>query len=250
VKRLIPILALLGWLIALPSWAAVTITQHVGTWSNASANSVALTVTSTASGALLIVSCGTNYPLATDACTGVTDNQSNTYTEATNAASTGASSGTTDVYYKLSGTGGVTTVTCSYTLTDTKQKYCHLTEVAGFTTAAFDLAGHVDNQTASSNVETGASITTTSTTGFVLGVVMSGSTVDQNPNSGNEFTSGGDVINSDFAVATLISSTAAAHQPVWHANFSTTFFSASTVAFKEAAAAVTTTGWSFGGGWF
>lgn len=219
----------------------ITVTQHKSGHSTASATTVTVTTTSTGSGKLLVVA-ACNAGTRTVAASGVTDNIGNTYTQATNAAANANSSvDNSDIWYCLSATSGVTTITITFTgSAGTFVKDAEAWEVSGFTSAAFDLAGHTnDNADGGDNVTDGTSVTTTSTTGFIVGAIKvpAGSVVDVNPNTGNEFTSGGDIASgTDSAFCSFISSTAAAHKPQWHHGNSFINSATSTAAFKEAGA--------------
>lgn len=205
---------------------------------SASQTTSAATITSSGAGHLIVVGLIAFDPApAARTVSGVTDNIGNTYTQATGAASSSVSgSTTTDVWYCLSASAGVTTVTGTWSgAAWAGSKAVIVWEVQGMTTAAFDLAAHVSNGTGAANLDAGASVTTTGASGFVVGVANTDNSIDLNPNTGNEFTSGGasDPSGTGWAGASLISSTAAAHQPVWHDTNPTSPYGASTAAFKD-----------------
>lgn len=214
---------------------ALSLVQHKVAQTTASQLTVAVTVTSTAVGALLVVCTGNN---GTRTVVSVTDNAtggSNTYVQASGAAGT-TGVDQTDVWYCLSAAhAGATTVTVTFSgVAGTFNKEAWVFEVSGFTSAAFDLAANVTNGTGVASTDTGASVTTTSTTGFLVGVITTSFTIAANPKAGNEFTSGGDISATSDAACSLISSTATAHQPVWTDGTATASFCSSTAAFKEA----------------
>lgn len=216
------------------SQAAVTLIQHKVTQTTANQLTVAVTLAPTASGSLIVVCTGnagtrTVLSVVDDASGG-----SNTYTQAASAAATQAAH-QSDIWYVLSAANsGAVTVTATFSgATGTFNKEAWVFEVSGFTTAAFDGAGGVTNGTGASNTDTGAAITTTSTTGFLAGVIITANNITVNPKAGNEFTAGGDITSTSDAAASLISSTAASHQPAWTDSAAAGSFCSSTAAFKE-----------------
>lgn len=212
---------------------ALSVVQHVVARSALSANSVTATVTSTTAGTLLVVGMAQDGS-STNTATGVTDG-GDTFTAATGAGTSGGgNSVTSHVYYCLSGAGGKTSVVGTFTNTDTSIKTIEVWEVSGWNTCVFDLAAGTTNGTGVGTDYSGPSVTTTGTTGFVVGVCVSaGMSVTVNPKAGNEFTAGGDISAEGKGFCSLISSTAAAHQPVWTGDSSGISFNASTAAFKD-----------------
>lgn len=214
--------------------AAIAVAHHTVNSVNTNGVTVAVTVTSTTGGNLLIVGTANEGGRTVSS---VTDNKgggSNTYVQATSAASAGTA-GNTDLWYCLNAGGGVTSVTITYSgAAGTFFKIGWVWEVSGFTTAAFDVANNLGNGSGSGTDDTGAAVTTTSTTGFVAAVLESASGVQVNPKAGNEFSSGGDIDSNTLAAsASLISATAATHTPVWTDFGSNQFITGSTAAFKE-----------------
>lgn len=212
---------------------AITLVQHKVNSTSANQATVAVTVTSTTAGNPLIVGAANGASMTV---TGVTDNKAggtNIYTQATSAAAS-QGGGRTDVWYCLNPGGGVTSVTVTFSVSDTNVKDGWVFEVSGFSAAAFDLANHLNNGTGVGTTDTGVSVTTTSATGFVVGVIAVGTAIVTNPASGNEFTAGGDIAaGSSNAACSLISTTAAGHQPAWTDSNTNAAFCASTAAFKE-----------------
>lgn len=189
-------------------------------------------ITSTLQGSLIVVGAAN---VAGRTVTGVTDNLgTNTYVRATSAAAV-STTGTlgTDIWHCLGANAGVTSVTITYSgAAGTDNKDGWVDEVTGFTTAGFDLANHVDNQTSAANVDSSAAITTTSTNGFAMAVVAVTTLTTANPKVGNEFSAGGDIAaNTTNAACALISSTAASHQAQWSDAGSN--YCASIAAYKE-----------------
>lgn len=231
-RKLLAALALI-FSMTLSSWGAITITQHAKGSSSANSTDVAVTVSSTASKVLVV---GTVRNGSTDTVSSVADNIGNTYVHATSSKAVFGAV-TSDIWYCLNATSGVTTVTVHWGVTATTNKLAEVWEVAGFTTPVFDLANNGSNDGAA-NVITGASVTTTSTIGFIAAIVGDGnSDITQNPNAGNEFTSGGDIVDgTNFVGATsLISVTAAAHNSAWHTTSAAPHEVNSIAAFKESA---------------
>lgn len=221
---------------------AIALRSHKGTDSAASATTVQVTsITATLTGSLIVVGAAN---VGGRTVTGVTDNIGNTYTQATGAAGASiADTLGTDVWYCLSAASGVTSVTVTFSGgAGTFNKDAWVDEVTGFTTAAFDVAAALNEGSGVANVDTGAAVTTTSATGFVVGVVATSSGISANPTAANEFTAGGDIVaNTLNAMCALISTTAAAHIPIWDDFDLHAAICGSTVAFKESAGGGRTT---------
>jgi hypothetical protein len=223
--------------VALPVSASLTEVQHKKNFSAANATTVAVTIAANSAGNLIAVGTDNN---SSRTVIGVADNAtggSNTYVQATSALGTNGGD-SVDVWYVLSAAhAGATTVTVTFSgAAGTFSKNAWVMEVSGFITAGFDLANNVTNGTGSGTDDNGASVTTTSTTGFVIGVMATGGTITGNPKTGNEFTAGGDISGGN-AACSLISSTAAAHKPVWTDTGSNQTNAGSTAAFKETSGA-------------
>ncbi|HMD31667.1 MAG TPA: hypothetical protein VKG84_07140 [Candidatus Acidoferrales bacterium] len=224
-----------------PSWAQ-SIVQHQKGTSTASAVTVAVSVTSTSAGNSLIA-CPAN--LGNRTVSGVTDNAAggtNTYTQGVGSQDTqnNTTVGNVDCWYALNTShGGATAITVTFSgAAGTFGKAVFFYEVAGFTTAAFDAAANLAGAgQGAGTTDTGAPVTTTSTKGFVVGIICSAAFVASNPASGNAFNAGGDTDGAvtGCAAASLISTTAAAHTPVWTDGASGRVFNSSTTAFKETA---------------
>lgn len=216
---------------------AITVTQHQHNDSILSATTVAVTVSALGTGNLLVVGCGNN---GTRTVSGVSDG-ANTYLQGpTCAASANTSADNTDIWYCLSSASGPTTVTVTFTgVAGTFAKDAEVWEVHGFTTAGLDVHGIVNNTQQTNQLDNGASVTTTSTVGFIAACchtsTSGGGSISLNPNTGNEFSSGGDISGTLFGAVSLISTTAAAHQAVWGDGNSFLNYCNSTLAFKETA---------------
>lgn len=227
---------------------AITVTQHKTGHSVVSALTVGITMTSTAAGKLLAVGCASalNHTVAS-----VTDNIGNTYTQATGAAANANSNADrSDVWYCLSASAGVTTITITYNGTaGTFAKDGTAWEVSGFTTCVFDVAKAANDINQTNGIDdpgTNGTVTTTSTTGFIVAEIKTdpGGIIAANPRAGNEFTSGGDIATGTLSAGcSLISTTATTHKPIWDDGNSFLNFCCSVVAFKEAPAAGDTQEW-------
>jgi hypothetical protein len=230
-KRLL-ILALL--LMVPPAFGAISIIQHVHNHVYTNGATVTCTLSSTgASRNIIVGAMSATSGAGAVSVSSVADNQLHTFVQA--SGSRGVHAGNlhgSEIWHALNVSAGVTTVTVTFSGEATSYwKACFAYEVSG--TVTFDTAAKVDTGTCVTLICTGASVTTATTTGFVLGVIVV-DPVDQNPNSGNEFTSGGDTdTDGNGAAVSLISSTAAAHQPVWHGSVGADTFTSSTAAYKQ-----------------
>ena len=209
---------------------AITIIQHVGSSSSASSTDCATTITSSTANLLVV---GVTKNADTDSVSSVTDNIGNVYLQVPNAHGIfGAAS--TDTWYCPNAAPGVTTVTVHWGVSSTSPRGNEVWEVSGFVAPILDIGNH-GAVAGSGNVVTGATVTTTAVVGFISAIVLLGSgTVTLNPNTGNEFTSGGDTINgATYGAVSLISSTAAAHNAAWGTSGATPNECNSIAAFKE-----------------
>lgn len=211
---------------------AIAIVQHGGVVNDGTNGNTAVGTISSTTANLIVCAISRSV---NDTVTGVIDNIGNTYIQATSARG-GAGASFCDVWYCATAGAGVTTVTVTYTITSTATRKLDVFEVSGFTTAGLDVAaGGGHNGIA--NVYVGETLTTTSTSGFIVGTINMTSTVDQNPTTGNEFTSGGDLIGTGGAACSLLSVTATTHTPSWHCTaLPTAAYSNSVAAFKETGA--------------
>lgn len=206
---------------------AVQLVQSAANTTTASANSIALTVSATGSGNLLVVAANNN---GTRTVTGVSDG-TNAFTQASGAAGTNSAKNT-DIWYLLKSTAGMTTITVTFSgSSGTFTKDAWFWEVTGFHHVAFDTAGHVNSGAQSGGLASGASVTTTGGLDFIVGVDLTNFAVTSNPKLGNAFISGGYILSDNDAASSLISQSAASYQPVWTDNG--TSFTSSTAAFRE-----------------
>lgn len=207
------------------AWAIV---QKPGAYSAANATTVAVTLSSTSAGNLLVV--GT-YNSNTATVSSIVDNiGTNVYVQATSALGTN-SNRKTDVWHVLSTSAGVTTITVTFSgAAGTYDKCVWAYEISGVAAPVFDLANNSTGNS-SGNAVPGGSVTTTGTTGFILGVAFCNGGVVASPAAGNEFTSGSTTVDS-YSSCSLLSSTAAAHAPAW-TNNSDGAYVTSTSAYKE-----------------
>jgi hypothetical protein len=85
-------------------------------------------------------------------------------------------------------------------------------------------------------VAAGASVTTTSATGFAVGAIAAPQVgIVNNPTGGNEFSAGGNICpDGRMAAVSLISSSAGSHTPSWEVGSSVASYATLTVAFKAA----------------
>lgn len=215
--------------------------QHKVGETNANQATLPITVTATSAGNLMVVAaCNTG----TLTVSGVADNAaggSSVYAQVAGAQFVGNANDLGDVWASLNVKGGVTQVTITFSAADTSIKDGWAMEVSGLSSPVVDVKNVANTQTGVGTTDTGASVTTTATDGFIIGVITtSGSVLGGNPAGGNEFTAGGDVqATTGNGAVSLISTTAAAHQPVWTDAGSAQTFGAATVAFKAGVVAVT-----------
>lgn len=192
-------------------FSLATIVQKPGTLSTANANTVAVTVASTGAGNLLVLG---SFNSDTRTVSSIADNiGTNSYIQAASAAGTNGAL-KTDIWHCLSTSAGVTTITLTFLgAAGTFDKILWCYELSGFISPLFDLANN-NSGTSVGNSVPGASVTTTSIIGFILGLGYCWGGVVANPTGGNEFTSGSTTTGS-VGACSLLSSTAAAHAPAW-----------------------------------
>lgn len=208
---------------------AVSIIQHTTGHSASLGLTVTCALTATGASRNIIVGVASGSSGASNLIvSGITDNQGNAYQLAAGSRGT-YEYAATEVWHSLGAAGGVTSMTVTFSGNPGLYRECFAYEVSG--TLTFDTASKVDSGMCVANVCTGASVTTATTTGFVLAIVAT-DPIDQNPKTGNEFTSGGD-IGFGGAAASLISGTAATHQPAWHNDRASQHFVSSTAAYRQ-----------------
>lgn len=220
--------------------AAIVVVQHNKNDSGSTGlTTLAVTVSATASGNIIVV--GVAGGNTTNTATGVTDNGSggsSTYTLVSGTAGgPDPGGGFTSFYWTTSSHSGATTITATYSSVDFPMVV--VWEVSGFTTPVVDGTNTIDT-TSGTTTANGASITTTGATSFVAAIITLDHSVSQNPKVGNEFTSGGDIGAATGGAGTsLVSVSAAAHQPVWLTTAAATYVS-STMGVKESSGAACT----------
>lgn len=143
---------------------AYTHTRTTNAVSTANAATVAVTITATAAGCTLGVS---TFTSANHTTTGVSDNinGSTGWTQATSAAGSQGAARTEDIWYHLNPGAGVTTVTVTFSVSDTNGKEAIVHEFAG--TGTFDTGNHL-NDIASGATQTGAAATPSTTTNLLI----------------------------------------------------------------------------------
>lgn len=206
------------------------IVQRKQTATAATATTLAVTMTAITAGNLLACDIGwmSNAVTISKVCTNgstCTGSDANSLTAATSNGTAACQETTANpdfhrhIYYLLSApSGGSTAIQVNYSATTVnREATCYeVTRPSG--SWAFDIAGHLDNQTGSGTTLAGPSITTTGTTGIMFAGVSVGNTIPQggNPAVGNEFLTGGDIFaTTTDATQSSVSGTAAAHQPIW-----------------------------------
>lgn len=204
-------------------YAQIVSRVPIGTLTGASAT-LAITVPAITAGDLLVVAVGNNSSRnITSVCTdGGTCAGGNAFTQAT--AGTGAlcSVGTArgDIWYLLSApAGGSTTITVTYAVGTAVNREAMFVEVRRPSGSwAIDTAAHVNSGTGSGLTLTGATMTTSGSTGFGLAYVSVGNTIPQGgvPAVGNEFMAGGSIFTTTTnAAATAVFGASGSHIPVF-----------------------------------
>lgn len=188
---------------------ALTVLHHVGT--TGVNGGLTLTVPATGNGNLLVV-----IVAFTDGVTvtSVSDGTNN-FIQFPNAY---VNSGTydyfaMDVWYLPSSVSGKTTITLNNTCCASFIDFEYW-EVSGLTSPRPDVVASMVNGAQSGGLATGAAVTPANLNEFILAGDVTGGTVTGNPAGGNEFTSGGDIVNGDGYISYISTSTASA-QPVW-----------------------------------
>jgi len=223
------------------AFASLTIVQHTNNgFSLPVSTTWSLPITATGNGNLLVAgilsACSSQYATISSVSDGT-----NNFTQFPNAVGETLVSPTyylSDVWYLPKSNSAKTTITVN--LNTSGDISVEIWEISGFTNPIPDVAGVVNNGTDVANTDTGAAVITTSTTGFVVGENCTQYQVTANPAAGNEFTSGGDIDPNHNGFCSLISSTAASHQPTWTDSTNGSLFVSSTAAFKEGGATSST----------
>lgn len=211
-------------------WAAATIVQTTLGHSAVSSTTLAVTVTSTGSGNLLVL--GSATPFNSVTVSSISGGCSGSWTQATGAAGSDSWFGSeTDVWYCLSSSSGATTVTITYS-GSSDNKTGIVWEVSGMTSPSLDDADHVNDGTAATI--TGPTLTSTGSDMFAVGMTATASGVTEFPASGNAFSSGGARSGDwDASGISLATTTSGSHTPVWTTG-ATGHWSVSAAVFKSA----------------
>jgi fibronectin-binding autotransporter adhesin len=223
------------------SGTTLCLVQKAVNESTTNSNTVAVTVTSTVGGRLMIALASGSASMT---ATSVVDNASspNTYTHVSNAASSGTGGIWTDAFYCANCNAGATSITLTVSATSTAVKQIYVFEVAAADTVPFDIAAVTSNATGSSNTDTGAAVTTTNANDFIASVVNTAGTV-ASIKAANAFTLG-NISSSSDASAYMIASSIGTYTPQWTDGTAAPATASTTVAFKQAGSG----GGSSGGG--
>lgn len=229
-KRFLPFLILLCALfVPIGAQATLTQVQHKFASSNASANTVVVTVTALGSGNLVIVGAlGT----ASDTISGVADG-SNTYVQATSCRAVSAGGRFTDVWYAKNSVSGPTTVTVTFGTTNTNRKEAYVHEVSGAATSApFDACGTLTDTGNGSLNLTGAAVTTVAANTYIIGLERTNQS-STNAGAGGGFTND-DASNAGASVHRIVSAQGAYTPTYVNTGTSPTDDAYSTASFKAA----------------
>lgn len=208
------------------AFAALVEVQHVG-YGAGTGTSATATVAATGSGNLLVVIVANTPGIKVTSVSDGTDN----FTQFPNAYFNG-SIGSMDLWYLAKSISGKTSMTVNFSGSSSFVDV-EFWEVSGFNHPFPDVVGIISPfGVVSSTTATGAAVLTTGTTGFIVAGDDTAGGVTVNPAGGNEFSSGGNLFNTD-GYCSLISSTAAIHQPAWTESTNGAHFNSITAAFKE-----------------
>lgn len=231
-KRLLTLALLVG--ASASSFAQITQVQHkVGT-SNTNANTVAVTVSATGSGNLIIVGVGGS---SSQTVTGVSGGCSGSYLQVTGARATESGGRFSDVWYCASSSAGATTITVTFSAASTARKEGYVHEVSGMDTSSpVDTAAALSNIASCSAPCTGAADTTTNANDYIIGVFRTAG-ICNNTGAGGGFTND-DASSAGCAVHDIVSATGT-YTPTYSMS-SAGVGAASTVSFKAAGGAPAT----------
>jgi len=227
-----------NWVADLTGFSASGGTEilHSTSAQGTSSATLAITIPSTTSANLLVAAIGSYNSTArtvSKVCLdGTTCATANKFTQATSAAANDAGSAT-DIWYLLSAPSGKTTMTITYSASasNVEAMYYEVQNPSGSSWALDTSSGNNATGSVSGGLATGAAITTTGGTDFMAAIVGVSNAVTANPEIGNEFTNPGVIFsNTSDAATSLLTTSAAAHTPVWSDASGT--FATSTAAFK------------------
>lgn len=210
---------------------AVTVVQHVMSADATSGTVLAATLAASGAGNLIVV-LARSVAGAASPITGVTDGTT-AFTQATGSFFDDINA-TMDVWYLLSSNSGKTSISITWTVTNTNRR-AEVWEVSGFGTCQFDGGSNLNTQTAPGFSYHGSPITTTGSKGFMVAGIFQGGgvTVFTNPTGGNEFTAGGDTAGGN-AYNSAILTTAGVHVSDWTGDVGSQSYGTTAAAFKEA----------------
>jgi hypothetical protein len=257
-KRLLVVLIALS----ISCSATITVIQHSHAESINNGSTVTCTLSATGASRNIIVGAVHTLHEAVWVAS-VTDNKGNIYVQPpgnalgpNNWELPGAHGGVfatefSEIWHSLGTSAGVTSVTITFNMPLPQivpvpmvfSKACFAYEIdgAGMTFDAYASQLSPFSPPCVVNLCTGASVSTNANVGFVLGIIVVAGyssvplrLVDQSPANGNEFTAGSEIaLGGITAAASLISSTAAAHQPAWHIDTVPGFLASSVAAYRQ-----------------
>ncbi len=209
-------------------FAAVAVVQHKVHFHAGGASSISTTVTATGSGNLLVAATLSAQPHFLTISVSDGTNSFIKFPEATGTDI--LNDAQAEIWYLPQSTSGKTLVTLTI---GASSDFIGLEvwEVSGFTNPVPDAVGVVNDGAQTGGTAAGSPVRTRSAKGFIVGMDLTSQSISSNPAAGNEFSSGGDIDAGGDAFCSLISTTAATHQPSWTDDGNT--FTSITAAFKE-----------------
>ena len=195
-------------------------------------------VPATTSGNLFVVAVGVYNSTArtiTKVCLGgdSTCSSGTQLTQLTGATSTGSGHGATSIWYTLTAPSGATQldVVASGSAANIEAAYYEVNKYSG--SWATDGGSQTTNGTGSGTTDSGPSITTTGSVDFCAANIGVSNVIKASPLSGNEYLYGATIFsNTSDAAASLLTTSASAHQPKWLDGGSGNSFSSSQGCFK------------------
>lgn len=201
----------------------ISLIQHANNSTAASQNTIAVTISPSAKGSLIVVGYAGTCHLGganTNTVTGVSDG-TNTYIQVPALALTGTTSrNTTDVWYAVNSVAGITTVTVTVQATDVSEKNAEIWEVAGMGNLKpmVDVVSTTQNDVSTATTTpSGPSNTTTNSDDFIVAnYIDDTNSVTVNPTAGNAFNAGGDIssVSNSGHVSAIVTSKAT-YTPNW-----------------------------------
>jgi hypothetical protein len=209
----------------------IAVVQHVNNLTAGSGTTEAVTVASTGAGNLLVAMTLTTTSASV---TGVSDgtNGFQQFPAALLAGTGGFATLMVDVWFLPRSASGKTVITATFS-PSSSERALEVWEVSGFTNPVPDgTNGNSNDAGSAGSVDTGMPVTTTAP-GFVVAYCGETNTVTLNPDTGNEFSAGGDLSAPGQAWCSLISLAGGVHTPAWHSNTASSAFLTFTAAFRE-----------------